>query len=186
MKILKDPIVRLEPLSLAHTSSLLTIAMEKDLVQYSPSDIESRASLQAYITSALTEQTDGKSIPFAVFDIRKDSYAGCTRFMNIDKKNKVVEIGSTWIGRAYQGTGLNAAMKNLMLDHAFDEMGFEKVEFRIDERNTRSRKAVEKLGAVLEGVLRENVYLLDGFKRNTCCYSILKKEWDSILNPNQL
>lgn len=97
--------------------------------------------------------------------------------MNIDENNKVVEIGSTWIGRDYQGTGLNGHVKKLMLDHAFGPLGYEKVEFRIDERNLRSRKAVEKLGARLEGILRRNVYLLDGYKRNTCCYGILKEEW---------
>ena len=99
--------------------------------------------------------------------------------MNIDRKNRVLEIGSTWIGRSYQGTGLNDQMKELMIAYAFEDMNMEKIEFRIDERNTRSRKAVEKLGAVLEGILRENVYLLDGYKRNTCCYGILRKEWKS-------
>ena len=97
--------------------------------------------------------------------------------MNIDQKNKVLEIGSTWIGREFQGTGLNGQAKLLMLNYAFNEMHFEKVEFRIDERNIQSRKAVEKLGAKLEGILRRNVYLLDGFKRNTCCYGLLKEEW---------
>ena len=99
--------------------------------------------------------------------------------MNIDQNNKVVEIGSTWIGRDFQGTGLNRHMKELMINNAFHKMGYEKIEFRIDERNTPSRKAVEKLGARLEGILRENVYLLDGYKRNTCCYGILKREWQS-------
>ena len=174
--------VRLEPLDMKHASSLLPIAMEENLVQYSPSDISRPESLRAYIAKAIGDRAKGDSIPYAVFDIRKASYAGCTRYMKIDRKNKILEIGSTWIGRAFQGTGLNTAMKQLMLAHAFDEMGFEKVEFRIDERNIRSRKAVEKLGAVLEGVLRENVFLLDGFKRNTCCYGILKKEWGSIPN----
>lgn len=97
--------------------------------------------------------------------------------MNIDWKNKVLHIGATWIGREFQGTGLNAQMKALMLKHAFKTMDFEKIEFRIDERNIRSRKAVEKLGGVLEGTLRKNVYLLDGFKRNTCSHGILKEEW---------
>ncbi len=117
------------------------------------------------------------TIAFAIFDKQAEKYAGSSRYMNIDQKNKVLEIGSTWIGRSFQGTGLNKHMKLLMLNNAFEQMGFEKVEFRIDERNTRSRKAVEKLGAVLEGVLRRNVYLLDGYKRNTCCYGILKNEW---------
>ena len=97
--------------------------------------------------------------------------------MNINWQHKVLEIGSTWIGREFHGSGLNRQMKDLMLNYAFDEMGFEKIEFRIDERNIRSRKAVEKLGGILEGILRENVHLLDGFKRNTCCYGLLKEEW---------
>jgi RimJ/RimL family protein N-acetyltransferase len=102
--------------------------------------------------------------------------------MNIDWDNKVLEIGATWIGREFQGTGLNANMKFLMLQYAFETLNFEKVEFRIDERNTRSRKAVEKLGAKLEGILRKNVYLNDGFKRNTCCYGMLREEWKNIKN----
>ena len=88
-----------------------------------------------------------------------------------------MEIGSTWIGKEFQGSGLNTQMKHLMINYAFHEIGFEKIEFRIDERNIRSRKAVEKLGGILEGTLRKNVYLLDGYKRNTCCYGILKNEW---------
>ena len=98
--------------------------------------------------------------------------------MNIDPANNVLEIGSTWIGRGYQGSGLNTNVKILMLDNAFGPMNYEKVEFRIDERNTRSRKAVEKFGAILEGILRKNVFLLNGYKRNTCCYGILKEEWE--------
>src|SRR5690606_40647578 len=96
---------------------------------------------------------------------------------NINYTNKVLEIGSTWIGKNFQGTGLNSNMKRLMLNYTFEVMGFEKVEFRIDERNIRSRKAVEKLGGILEGVLRKNVYLKNGYKRNTCCYGILREEW---------
>ncbi len=181
MKTLKNALVKLEPLEMAHATLLLPIAKEDKLVQYSPSDIDRPEALQAYIGKAISDRTKGRSIPYAVFDIRNNTYAGCTRYMNIDRKNKVVEIGSTWIGRAFQGTGLNTAMKNLMLNHAFIDLEFEKVEFRIDQRNMKSRKAVEKLGAVLEGVLRENVYLLDGYKRNTCCYGLLKKEWAPIL-----
>lgn len=176
--ILEDEIVRLELLKVAHAELLKDVAGEPGLVRYSPSDIESPAALKNYIEKAIKEFEEGNSIPLAVFDKRSTTYAGSTRYMHIDRPNKVVEIGSTWIGREFQGTGLNSHMKNLMLDHAFNSLGFEKVEFRIDERNVRSRKAVEKLGAILEGILRKNVYLLDGYKRNTCCYGILKHEWE--------
>lgn len=175
--ILEDGRVKLSPLTLDNFHHLTAIASEEKLVQFSPSDIYSPASLKNYVEIALEQERNKTSIPFIVYDKERGAYAGCTRYMNIDGKNKVLEIGSTWIGRAFQGSGLNNHMKFLMLNHSFGAMGFEKVEFRIDERNIRSRRAVEKLGCELEGILRENVYLLDGFKRNTCCYGILKREW---------
>ena len=175
--MLEDERVRLELLTPNHADLLAEVASEPKLIQYSPSDIESAGALAAYIDKAIQGYEDEKTIAFAIYDKQVKKYAGSTRYMNIDAKNKVLEIGSTWIGNSFQGSGLNRHMKFLMLNHAFEEMGYEKVEFRIDERNARSRKAVEKLGAVLEGVLRRNVYLLDGYKRNTCCYGILKNEW---------
>ena len=175
--ILENERVRLAPLTMDNHEELLPIARQEKLVQFSPSDIATPEALENYVAIALDQQEKKSGIPFIVYDKVSGQYAGSTRYMNIDRKNKVLHIGSTWIGREFQGSGLNGHMKFLMLNHAFDVMGFEKVEFRIDERNLRSRKAVEKLGAVLEGVLRKNVYLLDGFKRNTCCYGILQDEW---------
>ena len=174
---LENQIVRLSPLELAHVELLSPIASQDRLVQYSPSNISTPSVLKEYIQAALLQYEQQTSIPFIIFDKRKNTYAGSTRFMHIDWTNKVLHIGSTWIGKEFQGTGLNTAMKEVMINYAFNTMCFEKIEFRIDERNTKSRKAVEKLGAQLEGILRENVYLQDGFKRNTCCYGILKKEW---------
>lgn len=176
--VLENDRVRLSPLTLDNYSNLLLVAAEHKLVQYSPSDIASPAALRNYVEIALDQQKHGTSLPFIIFDKQTNGFAGCTRYMNIDHKNKVLEIGSTWIGRKFQGTGLNAQMKYLLLDHAFYSLGFEKVSFRIDKRNMQSRKAVEKLGAVLEGILRKNVYLLDGYKRDTCQYGILKNEWE--------
>ena len=177
--VLENDIVRLSLLSLENYDLLLPIAAEDKLIQYSPSDIGSPEALKNYVKKAIGLMNQNNALPFIVYDKRTSQYAGSTRYMNIDHKNKVLEIGSTWIGRAFQGSGLNTQMKQLMINHAFGPMKFEKVEFRIDERNMRSRKAVEKLGAVLEGILRSNVFLLDGFKRNTCIYGILKEEWEA-------
>ncbi len=174
---LENERVKLSALTLSNYEELLSIASEKNLVSFSPSDIETPASLKNYVETALQHHKEGTAIPFIIFDKLTNGYAGSTRYMNISQRNKLLHIGSTWIGSAYQGTGLNNHMKFLMLEHAFGPMGFEKVEFRIDERNTKSRKAVEKLGCTLEGILRKDVYLLDGFKRNTCCYGLLKEEW---------
>lgn len=174
---LENNSVALSPLALENYKNLFSIASQEKLVQYSPSDIYTAETLKNYVETALEQKERKTSIPFIIFDKRKQLFAGSTRYMNIHWKYKTLEIGSTWIGQQFQGSGLNTQMKHLMINHAFDSMAFEKVEFRIDERNMRSRKAVEKLGGVLEGVLRKNVYLLDGFKRNTCCYGILKEEW---------
>lgn len=174
---LQNEIVKLEPLSLENFKNLYAIASEKDLLKYSPSDISTFQALTSYVKFALMQSEKDLVVPFIVYDKTKQRYAGSTRFMNIDWNNKVLHIGSTWIGNEFQGSGLNTAMKNLMINYAFQKMGFEKVEFRVDQRNIRSRKAVEKLGAQLEGILRQNVYLTDGHKRNTCCYGILKSEW---------
>ncbi|MGB5428200.1 GNAT family N-acetyltransferase [Eudoraea sp.] len=180
--ILENDRVRLSPLTLNNYTKLQSVAAEHKLVQYSPSDIETPVALRTYVKIALEQQKQRSSFPFIIYDKQARAYAGCTRYMNIDHKNKVLEIGSTWIGEKFQGSGLNKQMKHLLINHAFNILGFEKVSFRIDERNIQSRKAVEKLGAILEGILRENVYLLDGYKRNTCCYGILKNEWKNLLS----
>ncbi|WP_435132629.1 GNAT family N-acetyltransferase [Formosa sp. A9] len=175
---LENERVRLSLLDLSNYAHIQHIASQKDLVQYSPSNIATLEAFKDYVQTAVDGYYHKTCIPFIIFDKKNAAYAGSTRFMNIDYNNKVIEIGSTWIGYEFQGTGLNKHMKFLMLNHAFEIMQFEKVAFKIDERNWRSRKAVEQLGANLEGILRKNVYLLDGFKRNTCCYGILKEEWD--------
>ncbi|NND15848.1 MAG: GNAT family N-acetyltransferase [Eudoraea sp.] len=174
---LENDRVRLSPLSLENYKLISEIASQPGLVQYSPGNIENPAGLQAYVDNALEARKRKQAIPFIIFDKKLRAFAGSTRYMHIDWKNKVLHIGATWIGKEFQGTGLNTAMKKLMLSYAFRDMDFEKIEFRIDERNTSSRKAVEKLGAQLEGVLRKNVYLDDGYKRNTCCYGLLRDEW---------
>lgn len=179
---LENERVRLKLLDLSNYKHLYEIAYQPKLVQYSPSKIDTPDDLKDYVQSAVDAYYHKTSIPFIIYDKRKNMYAGSTRFMNINWNNKVLEIGSTWIGREFQGTGLNFNMKYLMLQYAFEVMNFEKVEFRIDERNVRSRKAVEKLGCKLEGLLRKNVYLLDGFKRNTCCYGLLNEEWIDLKN----
>lgn len=174
--------VKLTLLSLENYKHLMDICQQDNLVQYSPSKINTPEDLKVYVQTAVDGYYHKTAIPFMVFDKQNNTYAGCTRFGLINWKNKVLHIGWTWIGREFQGTGLNKNMKFLMLQYAFETLKFDKVEFRIDERNIPSRKAVEKIGGTLEGILRKDILMLDGFKRSTCCYGILKKEWVSIRN----
>lgn len=172
--------VKLTLLDLSNYMHLSEIALQPKLVQYSPSKIDTPEDLKDYVQTAVDNYYHKTAMPFIIFDKEKNAYAGCTRYMNIDTVNSVVEIGATWIGRAFQGSGLNSNMKFLMLQYAFEDLKFDKVAFRADERNMASRKAIEKLGATFEGLLRKNILMLDGFKRNTACYGILKEEWPEI------
>lgn len=178
--VLENNRVKLSLLDLSNYEHLLHIAQEKDLIFYSPSDISTPEKLKAYVQTAVDGFYHKTIIPFIIYDKEKQAYAGSTRFGLINWKNKVLHIGWTWIGHNYQGTGLNAKMKFLMLQYAFEDLDFDKVEFRIDERNLKSRRAVEKIGATLEGILRKDTLMKDGFKRSTCCYGILKEEWPQI------
>ena len=180
--ILENHRVKLSLLDLSNYKHLTEIAKQPNLVQYSPTKIDTPEDLKAYVQKAVDGYYHKTVIPFIVFDKQANAYAGNTHFMNISWKNKVVEIGSTWIGREFHGSGLNEQMKFLMLQCAFETLNMDKVAFRADERNIRSRKAIEKIGAKLEGILLKDTLMLDGFKRNTACYGILKEEWDGIRN----
>jgi len=179
--ILENERAKLTLLDLSNYKLIDKIAQENDLIYYSPSDISTSEKLSDYVKIAVDGYYHKTTIPFLIYDKQKEAYAGSTRFGLIDWHNKVLHIGWTWLGLEFQGTGLNKAVKDLMLKYVFDTLGFEKVEFRIDERNQKSRKAVEKLGAKLEGILRSNTIMLDGFRRSTCCYGMLKNEWSKII-----
>ncbi|MCO4822900.1 MAG: GNAT family N-acetyltransferase [Flavobacteriaceae bacterium] len=177
---LENIYVKLSLLDLSNYENLLEVASQERLIQYSPSDITTPEKLKAYVQTAVDGYYHKTTIPFIIYDKQTQAYAGSTRFGLINWKNKVLHVGWTWIGKQFQGTGLNFNMKFLMLQYAFETLAFDKVEFRIDERNIASRKAVEKIGATLEGILRKDTLMLDNFKRSTCCYGILKTEWAEI------
>lgn len=177
---LEDNRVKLSLLDLSNYKNLIPIAEQENLVQFSPSTIHTPEYLKKYVQDVVDDYYHLTAIPFIIYDKQYQAYAGSTRFMNIDRKNSVLEIGATWIGKEFQGTGLNKHMKFLMLQYAFENMKIEKVEFRVDERNVRSRKAVEKLGAIYEGTLRKNILMPNGFKRSSCYYGILQEEWPKI------
>jgi RimJ/RimL family protein N-acetyltransferase len=178
--ILENTKVKLIPLQGIHWKVLWPIAQHLDLHTYGPSDVSTIEKLKSYIHVALDEAALQKSIPFVIYNQVNNEVVGCTRFGNIDNGNKVLHIGWTWISPTVRGTGFNHQMKLLMLTYAFETVLFEKVEFRIDERNIASRKAVEKLGASLEGILKKNNVVKNGFRRNSCCYGILREEWPEL------
>lgn len=179
--ILENERTRLQPVSVEDTANLLAVATaDEKLLQYSPSRIHSAEYLKEYIEKALALRANSERYTFSVFDKQANEYAGSTSFLNISDYDMRLEIGATWIGRKFQKTGLNRNCKYLLLGYAFDNLLYERVEFRTDERNTASRTAIENIGGRLEGILRSHTLMPDGFRRNTACYSILKNEWEQM------
>lgn len=181
--ILENAALVLRPVSVADIENLSDIATsDKNLLRFSPKQVYTKALLTAYLESALALRTDRTRYSFSIFSKPRNCYIGSTAFLNVSNADDRIEIGATWIGKAFQGTGLNTQCKHLMLCYAFETLLAHRVEFRTDERNMQSRKAIEKIGGRFEGVLREHTLMHDGFRRNTCCYSIIKNEWETVRN----
>lgn len=173
--------VRLEPLSEAHTAGLARIGLEQDIWGYMRYGlIQTEADLHNWVLDILNRQAAGNDLPFTVIAQATGQPAGCTRYMNIERENRSVEIGGTWYGLAYQRTFVNTESKYLLLRHAFDTLGCIRVHFKTDLRNVRSQQAIERLGAIREGVLRDHVILPDGYIRSSVIYSILAAEWPQV------
>jgi len=178
---LENDRARLEPLDLIHLDHLLPIALNHPgLLQYSPSPFGTTDKLMEYIESALNARIRGERYPFVIFDKRNNLYAGSTSYGHVSESDQRLEIGWTWLDKSAQGTGLNKYCKHLLLQYAFEDLKFERVEFRIHSENMQSRKSVENIGAQFEGELRSHTVMPDGQRRNTAYYSILKQEWIQI------
>lgn len=178
---LEDNRVKIERLTWDHFDALLPIALTwPDLLRYSPSEFGTEAALRSYIENALHLQEQNLKYSFVIYDKHTGSYAGSTSYMHISNKDRRLEIGSTWIGKRFQRTGLNRHCKFLLLQYAFEVLQFERVAFRTDSRNAQSRTAIEAIGASYEGTLRSHMLMPDGYRRDTVCYSMLKNEWPGI------
>lgn len=176
--VLENDRVLLRPLVAEDIDVLRPVAFQDEtLLQYSPSGVYNEKLLSNYIKNALSGKANLHHYSFVIFDKKMQEYAGSTSFGYISTVDLRLEIGWTWIGRAFQGTGLNHACKRLLLTYAFEVLDFERVELRADRRNTVSRRAIEKIGGQQEGLLRSHTVMSDGYRRDTVFYGLLKSEW---------
>lgn len=181
--ILENDFTLLRPVKKPDIDNLLTVATkDKDLLQFSPLPIYTKDLLQKSIERSLENRKNKSRYTFIVFDKKRNEYAGSSSFLNISNPDDRLEIGATWYGKEFQRTGLNRHCKYLLMEYAFDDLNAERIEFKTDERNIASRRAIEKIGGQFEGILRRHTLMSDGFRRNTVCYSILKSEWAQIKN----
>jgi N-acetyltransferase len=178
--VLDGNFVRLEPLSGNHLEALCRVGLDEEIWRWSPTDVKTSEDMSRYIETALDEQAAGVSLPFATIEKQSKKVVGSTRFGNIDPKNRRAEIGWTWIGRKWQRTFVNTEAKFLMLRYAFEVWKCVRVELKTDVLNEKSRKAVERLGAKQEGVLRKHIITDSGRFRDTVYYSILDDEWIAV------
>lgn len=179
--ILENKRALLRPLQLEDIILLQPIALaQPHLYRYMSSVIHSKEDLVQFVTQAVADREEYKSIPFLVFDKKNNAIAGSTRFGNLDERHKRVEIGWTWIDEQFHRTGLNRATKYLMLQYAFETLGLNRVEIKTNEKNEQSRRAIESIGGQYEGLARHHIVNDDGSLRNTVYYSILKEEWPEL------
>ena len=177
---LQGGIVTLVPLSHDHHAQLLDALKDGELWKLWFTAIPSPEGLSAEIERRLGLMAQGSMLPFAVVSRASGHAVGMTTFMNVDAANRRLEIGSTWYRRSAQRSGLNTEAKLLLMTHAFEQLNSIAVEFRTHFFNHRSRAAIERLGARLDGILRQHQLARNGTLRDTCVYSILDREWPAV------
>jgi RimJ/RimL family protein N-acetyltransferase len=173
-------LVRLVPLSSEHAPTLLDAVRDGELWKLWYTSAPSPAGMAAEIERRLALQAAGSMVPFTVMDMPSGDAIGMTTYMNIDAVNRRVEIGSTWYAQRVQRTGRNTEAKLLLLTHAFDALSCIAVEFRTHFMNHQSRRAIERLGAKFDGMLRCHSIAPNGTLRDTCVYSIVASEWPAV------
>ncbi len=178
--VLEGKHVRLEPLADTHLAGLAEIAFDPELWRWTASQIHTAEDLASYVRSAQQERMAGTAMPFATIEQSSGRVVGSSRFGNVDVANRRVEIGWTWIAQPWQRTAINTEAKYLMLRWAFEELGCIRVEFKTDVLNEKSRRAIERLGAVEEGIFRSHIITASGRIRDTVYYSIIAPEWPRV------
>jgi RimJ/RimL family protein N-acetyltransferase len=174
---LEGRLVRLEPLRLDHVAGLAEVGLDPELWRWTLARPTTEADLRRWAEDAIAARDRGSELPFATIERATGRPIGSTRYLNIVLEHRRVEIGWTWVGRAWQRSGANREAKLLMLDHAFDRLGCRRVEFKTDSNNERSRTALLGIGATFEGVFRKHMVMPGDAVRHSAYYSIVDDEW---------
>jgi len=179
--VLRGKYVRLEPMSEAHVPGLSEIGAGQtfwDFMVYG--NVNTEDDMRSWVRDLLSRAEKGTDLPFVAIHLVLGRVSGATRYLNIMPKDRGLEIGGTWYGLDFQRTPVNTECKYLLLKHAFESLGCIRVQLKTDLRNERSQKAIERIGAEKEGVLRNHMILPDGRYRDSVFYSILDTEWGEV------
>lgn len=179
--VLTGKCVRLEPMTEAHIPALAEIGVGQTFWGFMLyGNMETEADMANWVREILSRASRGTDLPFVAIHLASGRAAGATRYLNIMPKDRGLEVGGTWYGSEFQRTAVNTECKYLLLKHAFETLGCIRVQLKTDLRNERSQRAIERIGAVKEGVLRNHMILPDGRIRHSVFYSILDTEWDEV------
>lgn len=173
-------VVTLEPLGIEDHDDLVEAVHDGEMWRIWYTSIPTPETMADEIAARLAKQNAGLIAPFTLRSTATGKALGMTTYLHLDPANRRLEVGSTWIRQGAQGTGANAEAKLLLMQHAFETLGCEGVEFRTHHMNHQSRSAIERLGAHLDGVLRRHTLLPNGTWRDTCVYSVLAEEWPAV------
>jgi len=177
---LEGKYVRLVPTELAHVDDFIRIGLGHDLFRWFPWAIETPEQMRARVVGALAMREARHVLPFTTIDKRTGQVAGSTSYLAIDRANRRLEIGATWLAPPWQRTACNSEAKYLQLAHAFEVIGCVRVEFKTDALNEQSRRALVRIGAVEEGTFRQHMVCPGGRLRDSVYYSILDREWPEV------
>lgn len=173
--------VRLEPMTEAHVPGLAEIGLGQNFWHFMLyGEMNTIEDMQNWVKDILSRAEKGTDLPFAAIHLDSGRVAGATRYLNIMPYDRGLEIGGTWYGVEFQRTAVNTECKYLLLGHAFETLGAVRVQLKTDSRNERSQKAMERIGAKKEGVLRNHMILQGGYFRHSVFYSILDSEWPEV------
>lgn len=178
--VLTGPNVELQPMQPGHALGLLEAAADGQLWNSKVTVIPAPDTVEQYIANALQGRQAGTVLPFTIVQRETGRTLGSTRFWKIDRSNRKLEIGHTWLSESMQRTGINTEMKYLLLCHAFEVMQCVRVQFTTDELNEKSRAAILRIGATQEGIVRHERIMPDGRKRNSVRFSIIDSEWPEV------
>jgi RimJ/RimL family protein N-acetyltransferase len=177
---LEAPLVRLEPMSIEHVAHLEAAARDGELWNLRITSVPAPGETAAYVAAALKGRDDGHMLPFVVRDVASGRVIGSTRYHDIVPAVERVEIGYTWYGKSWQRSHVNTTCKLLLMTHAFETLGAQLVGWRTDNYNFASQKAIERLGARKDGVLRHHAPRRDGTIRDTVMYSLMAGDWPEV------
>ncbi|MEV2214650.1 GNAT family N-acetyltransferase [Streptomyces sp. NPDC050997] len=178
--VLENEHVLLRPVTEADRENVRAVAMDPDIWRYFVSAVETDADFETFFDTCLADQAAGRRVVYVITDKASGRVAGSMSYGNMAEADARLEIGWSWLGRDFRGRGINRWAKYLLLEHAFDTLGAERVEFKTDILNTQARRGLRNIGAVEEGTLRSFNYMPGGRRRDAIFYSVLRAEWPRV------